>query len=175
MGSPEDAQQDALECMDLGGNKGFILAPGCDLPMDTPVDNIKAVTELVHNTYKQDVLQTLEKKQLDIELLNMSDYGQGEKVIIDIITLDSFSCAPCQYMVEAVKQIIPQFEGQVEWREHSIKNKEGLVFMASLGVKNIPTICIDGSIAFISQIPTAQKLAETIRGRIEEKKALAGN
>ncbi|MDP2112774.1 MAG: uroporphyrinogen decarboxylase family protein, partial [Bacteroidota bacterium] len=37
MGDADDAKQDALACMDSGGNLGFILAPGCDLPMQTPV------------------------------------------------------------------------------------------------------------------------------------------
>jgi uroporphyrinogen-III decarboxylase len=37
MGSPDDCQEHALETMELGKQKGFILAPGCDLPMATPV------------------------------------------------------------------------------------------------------------------------------------------
>ena len=41
----------------------------------------------------------------------MRDYGQADKVIVDIITLDSEACAPCQYMVEAVKTDRPEFEG----------------------------------------------------------------
>ena len=30
MGDEEASRRDALECMDIGGKKGFILAPGCD-------------------------------------------------------------------------------------------------------------------------------------------------
>jgi hypothetical protein len=88
----------------------------------------------------------------------MKDYGQSDKVIVDVITLDSESCAPCQYMVEAVKKITPHFEGIVEWREHAIKKLEAVTFMSSLMVKNIPTICIDGKIAFVSQIPPKQDI-----------------
>lgn len=169
MGTPDDCQRDALECMDLGGNKGFILAPGCDLPMATPPENIKAITDLVHDTYLQDVVRTKEKTESNLILLNMKDYGQANKVIVDIITLDSESCAPCQYMVEAVKAIAPHFEGIVEWREHAIKKMEGVTFMNSLMVKNIPTICIDGKIAFVSQIPPKQELIAAIQKRIIEK------
>ncbi|HCR90931.1 MAG TPA: uroporphyrinogen decarboxylase, partial [Prolixibacteraceae bacterium] len=132
MGDPDDAKQDALNCLDLGGNTGFILAPGCDLPMQTPTDNIKAVSELVYNQYLQDVARKLEKKESKLDLLNMKDYGQSDKVIVDIITLDSESCAPCQYMVEAVKRVVPQFEGVVEWREHPIKKMESVSFMSSM-------------------------------------------
>lgn len=169
MGDEDDSREDAMNCMELGGKKGFILAPGCDLPMDTPIENLKAVADLVHDPYKQEVVRALEKKESKLELLNLSDYGQGDKVIVDVITLDSTSCAPCQYMVEAVKQVMPEFEGLMEWREHAIKKMDAVQFMASLGVKNIPTICIDGEVAFVSQIPPKQELAAAIQKRINEK------
>jgi uroporphyrinogen decarboxylase len=169
MGTEDDAREEALNCMDLGGKTGFILAPGCDLPMETPSKNIKAVTELVHDPYKQEIVRTLEKKQNTLEVFNMKDYGQADKVIVDIITLDSESCAPCQYMVEAVKRIAPHFEGVVEWREHAIKKMEAVSFMSSLMVKNIPTICIDGKIVFVSKIPPGKDLISAIQKRINEK------
>jgi uroporphyrinogen decarboxylase len=169
MGNAEDSQNDAIQCMDLGGKKGFILAPGCDLPMATPVENLKAVTELVHDPYKQDIVREMEKKETTLELFNMKDYGLADKVIVDIITLDSESCAPCQYMVEAVKKVTPHFEGIVEWREHAIKKMDAVTFMSSLMVKNIPTICIDGKIAFVSQIPPQQEIINAIQKRINEK------
>lgn len=169
MGDAEDAKQDALACLDLGGTTGFILAPGCDLPMHTPVENIRAVSELVYSQYLQDVARNLEKKENKPDILNMKDYGQSDKVIVDIVTLDSESCAPCQYMVEAVKRVAPHFEGVVEWREHPIKRMEAVTFMSSLMVKNIPTICIDGKIVFVSQIPPQNLLIEAIQKRINEK------
>lgn len=169
MGDADDAKQDALACLDLGGNKGFILAPGCDLPMQTPVENIQAVSELVFSQYLQDVARNLEKKESKLDIMNMKDYGQSDKVIVDIITLDSESCAPCQYMVEAVKRVAPHFEGVVEWREHAIKKMESVSFMSSLMVKNIPTICIDGKIVFVSQIPPQNLLIEAIQKRVNEK------
>jgi uroporphyrinogen decarboxylase len=169
MGNEDDAREDAIACLDLGGKTGFILAPGCDLPMETPSSNIKAVSELVHDPYKQDVVRELEKRENSLEVFNMRDYGQADKVIVDIITLDSESCAPCQYMVEAVKKVAPQFEGVVEWREHAIKKMDAVTFMSSLMVKNIPTICIDGKIAFVSKIPPKGDLIAAIQKRINEK------
>lgn len=169
MGDITDAKQDALACMDSGGNLGFILAPGCDLPMQTPIENIQAVSELVFSQYLQDIARNLEKKKSNLDILNMKDYGQSDKVIVDIITLDSESCAPCQYMVEAVKRIAPHFDGVVEWREHPIKKMEAVSFMSSMMVKNIPTICIDGKIVFVSQIPPQSQLIEAIQKRVNEK------
>jgi uroporphyrinogen decarboxylase len=169
MGDQDDSRENALECLDMGGKKGFILAPGCDLPRETPVENLKAVSELVQDNYKQDVVRALDKKESSLEIFNMKDYGKADKVIVDVITLDSESCAPCQYMVEAVKKVTPQFEGVVEWREHAIKKMDAVTFMSSLMVKNIPTICIDGKIAFVSKIPPRQELIAAIQKRINEK------
>ncbi len=172
MGSPDDCREHTMECLDLAGKTGFILAPGCDLPAETPIGNLKAVSELLHDPYMQDVVRTLERKQSSLEVFNMKDYGQTEKVIVDVITLDSESCAPCQYMVEAVKRVAPNFEGVVEWREHAIKKMEAVSFMSSLMVKNIPTICIDGKIAFVSRIPPERELVSAIQKRINEKMRL---
>jgi uroporphyrinogen decarboxylase len=155
-GSRETVMKEALDCLDMGNNRGFVLSPGCDLPLDTPFENLEAIAELIHDPYQQDVVRA-------------RDYGKAEKVIVDIITLDSESCAPCQYMVEAVRRIAPQFEGIVEWREHPIKKIEGISFMSSLMVKNIPTICIDGKISFVSKIPPKNQLIEAIQQRINEK------
>jgi uroporphyrinogen decarboxylase len=169
MGSKEDCMEHALECLDMGGNTGFILSPGCDLPYETPPENLKAVTDLLHDPYRQEVVRTLEKGENSPEVFNMREYGQSDKVVVDIITLDSESCAPCQYMVEAVKRVSEHFEGVVEWREHAIKKMEGVSFMSSLMVKNIPTICIDGRIAFVSKIPPGAELTAAIQKRINEK------
>jgi uroporphyrinogen decarboxylase len=169
MGSPEDCQRHALECMDLGGTKGYILAPGCDLPLNTPVENLKAISAMVHDSYARDVVRAIKKRPEEILLPDMKDYGKADKVIVDIITLDSESCAPCQYMVESVKRVAPEFEGIVEWREHSIKKLDAVNFMSALLVKNIPTICIDGKIAFVSKIPPKHELIRAIQERINEK------
>jgi hypothetical protein len=41
--------------------------------------------------------------------------------------------------------------------------------MTSLMVKNIPTICIDGKITFVSRIPRKEELIAAIRRRVYEK------
>jgi glutaredoxin len=170
LGKPADAMRNALACMEMAGKEGFILAPGCDLPYRTPPANLEAVARLVEDPYDEEVVKLLsgEKSEED-EQLDLTDYGQTDKVIVDVITLDSEACAPCQYMVEAVKRVTPEFEGIVDWREHKIKYHESLVFMASLMVRNVPTICIDGQITFVSRIPGRDELIEAIQKRIYEK------
>lgn len=169
MGSEDDSKREALECLDTGGKKGFILSPGCDLAMATPVENIRAVTELVYNELEQGELRASEANISDIETLDLSSHWKSNKVVIDIITLDSSSCAPCQYMVDAVERATQKFGDQVLYKEHRIKEKEGVQMMASLGVKNLPTIVMDGAIEFISQIPPISEIEEKIAVHLKAK------
>jgi len=169
LGQPEDAQKNALECMDIGGDRGFVLAPGCDLPYGVPPGNLSVIAEILNDEYARQVAQTRETVGTEEDLLDLSDYGSHDNVVVDIITLDSEACAPCQYMVESVKKTAPEFEGVVEWREHKLKQRESLVFMNSLMVHNIPTICIDGQITFVSRIPPRDELVAAIQKRIIEK------
>ncbi len=170
MGDEVASQRNAMECLNIGGNKGFILAPGCDLPYSVPLKNMEAIAELVHDPYKQKVISELLSKKEEVKIdLDLGDYGHTEKVIVDVITLDSEACAPCQYMVEAVKDVIYYFNDLVIWREHKIKERESVEFMMAMMVKNIPTIVIDGKIKFVSIIPSREELIAAIQERINEK------
>ncbi len=169
LGTPVESQQNAVACLDLAGETGFILAPGCDLPYATPVENLEAIIKVVEDPYQRDVVKTLSSDHDPADKMDMREYGQFSKVVVDIVTLDSEACAPCQYMVDAVRKVAPEFEGLVEWREHKIKYRESLVFMTSLMVRNVPTICIDGTITFVSRIPPRDELIAAIQKRINEK------
>ncbi len=166
-GTPTDNIQDAQNCMAIGGNKGFILAPGCDIPFDAPMRNLKAVASVVHGNISEimeddDTLAGVE--------YDLPDYANEKQVIIDVITLDSESCAPCQYMMEAVRVAAEPYGDQVKYIEHKVKDKESVVCMMKLGVQNIPTICIDGEIKYVSIIPDHQELKDVI-GEYVGKKA----
>ncbi len=169
MGTEDDCRREALECMDIGGKQGFILAPGCDLPMDTPIENLKAVTEIVHDEILQGKIRASAAPVSEIDKLDLSTHWQKDKVIVDVVTLDSSSCAPCQYMVNAVERASEPFGEKVLYNEYRIKEKEGVQMMASLGVKNIPTIVIDGNVEFSSQIPPVSKISEKIEEYLKKK------
>lgn len=164
-GTPADNINDAQNCVSIGGNKGFILSPGCDMPFATPVENCKAVASFVYG----EVAEFLESTNvLDDIVYNLPDYSKEEKVIIDVITLDSASCAPCQYMMNAVIAACDGLD-KVQIIEHKVKDKESVVCMIKLGVSNIPTICIDGEIKFVSIIPDVPSLRKEIVDTITKK------
>ncbi len=169
LGNEIDCEKDAVDCIITGGNKGFILAPGCDLPYDTKTENLLAIANIITDNYRQDVVKSIKANVPAFEPLDLVEYAAGAKVKIDIITLDSSSCAPCQYMVSAVKNAVQGLEESVQVAEYKIKTAEGVLKMMQLGVGNIPTICIDGKAVFISNIPPVGEIKRAIINRINEK------
>jgi len=168
LGNELDSRKDAIHCLDLGGKKGFIIAPGCDLPMDTPITNLQAVTGMIYDKHARQVIREM-KPTASLQPMNLDGHWVDGKIVIDIITLDSASCAPCQYMVEAVKKASESFEDIVVINEHKIKDINGIRMMMALGVQNLPTTCINGRIAFISHIPPKNEIEKAIREELALK------
>lgn len=165
-GTPYDNLRDATDCMQIGGHEGFILAPGCDMPYATPIENVKAVTKTVHGDIEDifDGGNVMEGVTYDLP-----DYAKEEKVIIDCITLDSESCAACQYNMEAVRVAAEPIKDKVIIIEHKIKEKEGVACMMKLGAKQVPTICVDGEVKYESILPDTQELTNCFMEAVRKK------
>lgn len=171
LGDEEDAQLDAIRCIDVGGGCGFLLAPGCDLPFHTPEKNLAAVGKMVHDSYQREVAKRtiIAKTAGQASDVPLPDYRSEPHVIIDVVTLDSASCAPCQYMMDAVHRAAKRLSQPVVIKEHRITSRDGISAMTRLGVKNIPTICIDGAVAFSSIIPDQNTLVAAIEATLAGK------
>jgi uroporphyrinogen decarboxylase len=115
----------------------------------------------VYDEYIQSITRNLEHTS-SLEPANIIGRWEKGKVVVDVITLDSESCAPCQYMIEAVIKAAKGFGENVVVHEHKIKNIEGIQMMMALGVQNLPTTCINGKVKFISQIPPKTELVKAI-------------
>ena len=167
LGSPVDNIQHAANCVAIGGTKGFILSPGCDMPYATPEINVKAITAYVHG--KESEYLTMTQPSGERAEWAMPDYKQADKVIVDVVTYDSSACAPCQYMMEAVKEAAEGLDHVLSFEEHKIKMPESLSCMTQLGVEQIPTIVIDGVVKYISIIPDNDTLRKDFTDAIEAK------
>lgn len=173
LGNENDAQRETITLFDACGKQGFILSPGCDLPYDVPSQNLVAVAEMVHDDYAREMarisLKTL-VNTMDLAHVTLPHYTAEKKVIIDVITLDSTACAPCQYMMEAVTMAAASIHATAfDIREHKIKEPVGISMMVKLGVKALPTICVDGEVCFISIIPDQTTLIERLKTALSQK------
>jgi uroporphyrinogen decarboxylase len=173
LGNENDAQRETITLFDACGKKGFILSPGCDLPYDVPPKNLIAVAEMVHDDYAREMarisLKTL-VSTMDLAHVTLPHYTAEKKVIVDVITLDSTACAPCQYMLEAVTMAATSINAtRFDIREHKIKEPTGISMMVKLGVKALPTICVDGEVCFISIIPDQTTIINRLQKALELK------
>ncbi len=171
MGTPDDAKLDAIRCIELGGTNGFILAPGCDLPYGVPEENLEAVAQMVHDEYERNTagISLRARAACSYEDIVLPAYGARDEVYVDVITLDSASCAPCLYMMNAAQDAADTLGEGIVVRERKITTREGVGFMTRLGVANLPTICIDGEPRFVSIIPDGETLAQALRAARHRK------
>lgn len=165
-GTRMDNVNDAKNCMQIGGKKGFILAPGCDMPYATPIENVKAITSTVHGNVTE--VFDGEDVMAGIDYI-LPDYANEKQVIVDCITLDSTSCAACQYTMEAVMTAAAPLGDKVKVIEHKIKEKEGVACMMKLGATNIPTIVVDGEIKYVSILPDNSELTACFKAAADKK------
>ena len=172
LGDENDARRDAARCFDqAGGGPGFVLAPGCDLPYRVKPENLVAVAEIARDPYQLDVARKLPPKDDSdpFDDIEIPDYAAEDRVILDVVTLDSAGCAPCAYIHSAAREAASAFGGPAEVREHKITGRDGLGYMKKLGVAAIPSICIDGEPRFASIIPDREELVGAIREAAERK------
>lgn len=173
LGSPKECVEDVNKRIKIGGKTGYILSPGCDLPYDTPFYNLEAVGRYVATG--EEPSETSGFMSLE-EALGQAD-GSTEKfedvkivpgkVFIEIVTLDSEGCAPCQYMCEAVKAVELLYGDDLRWKESLIKSIVGIKRTMALGVSTLPTMLINNEVVFDNITPTSEELIAEIDKRLK--------
>jgi hypothetical protein len=98
-----------------------------------------------------------------------------DKIHIDVLTLDSVQCAACGYMMESIAALPQDVQDMIEYKEWSIKSKDGIGKFTELKGKVLPTICIENDLVFQSIIPQYEELIDEMARRapnIEVRKRL---
>ncbi len=158
LGNQMDNQKAALDLLDSMGKKNFILAPGCDIPYDVPPENIIGVSQVVHDmAATRAYLQGYVKDEVLTDVI-LPDYQNLDHVLIEVITIDSETCAACRYMTSAAMDMKEIFNEKVEVLEHKITNPVNIARMKKLGVVNLPVLLINGEIKYVSVIPDRKSL-----------------
>jgi len=162
LGNQRDAMKAALEKIDSIGKHNFILAPGCDMPFNTPVENVIGVAQAAQDPEAaRKLVEGYVKEETDIEV-NMPDYAALDHALIEVLTIDSATCAACGYMKSAADDMVSEFGDKVEILERKITEPENIARLGKLGVANLPTIVINGEVKFISVIPNREELKKAV-------------
>ena len=163
-GTQEDNIKRVIDLLDsVKDKRNFIVSPGCDMPYATPRENTIACAQAVKNPESsRKLIENYESSFDDIEV-EIPDYANEEKVIVELFLLDPEQCAACTYMKASATDAYEEMKDIAEIREYKYFIKEDIARTRKMGVKNLPTMCIDGEQKFISIIPSREELLEAVR------------
>ena len=162
-GNQLDNMKFVIELLDKLDHHNLILSPGCDMPYDTPIENVIAAGQAVKQTEAcRKMIENYEAVEEDIEVV-IPDYKNLDKVLIEIFTLDSDTCAACTYMLKSVTDIYDEIKDIADYVEYKYTVKENIARTKKMGLTNLPTMCIDGEIKWVSIIPDKTQLLVEIK------------
>ena len=143
-----------VDMIDKVGMKNLIVAPGCDMPYDVPMENSIAVAETVRELDKyRDLVKNYEAVDDDVEI-ELPDYDALQKPLVEAFTLDSASCAACQYMWAMVCDAKAKYGDAIDTVEYKYTKRESIARCKKMGVSNLPSLYINGKLAYASIIPS---------------------
>jgi uroporphyrinogen decarboxylase len=154
-GNQQDNIKCALDIMDsVEDKRNFILSPGCDMPYAVPIENTVGVAEAVLNTAQARVLvENYEASDAMDEDVELPAYGSLDKPLIEAFTLDSATCAACTYMWGAVKVAKERYGDAIDTVEYKYSRREDIPRIKKVGVKQLPSLYINGELKWSSIIP----------------------
>jgi len=156
---------DLLDALSPEGNmpKNLIISPGCDMPFDIPFDNVVGVMQAIREPETARLMvASYQMEEVDLDAVELPDYDHLEKPLMEVFTLDSSTCPACGYMLNAAQRAYDEMGGRVDMVEYKITLPENVARMKKMGIKNLPSILINGEVKFSSIIPSNRELVEEI-------------
>lgn len=159
-------QQENMKCVvgliDSLTHDNLIIAPGCDMPFDIPVENTIGAAQAVLDTETiRKMIENYEAPKNDI-VVELPDYENLAKPLIEVCTLDSETCAACTYMMGAANEIKEHYGDKVDVIEYKYMFKEDIARFMKMGVAQLPSIYINGKLAYSSIIPSKAEFIEKV-------------
>ncbi|MDA3831908.1 MAG: uroporphyrinogen decarboxylase, partial [Spirochaetales bacterium] len=152
-GNQQDNMKAVVELIDSVDQNRLIIAPGCDMPYDIPIENTIAIEQAVHET--ESVREMVKNYEVtDLQFTGeLPDYEHLKKPLIEVFTLDSATCAACTYMMATALDAKKHFGEAVEVVEYKYTSPENIARCRVMGVKQLPSIYINGELKYSSIIP----------------------
>ncbi len=142
--------------------KNFIIAPGCDMPYATPIENtIGAAQAAIQTEESARMVENYVSVGDDIDV-ELPDYANLTKPFVEVFTLDSATCAACTYMMGAADEAKATYGDKIDVVEYKFTEKENIARCKKMGVSNLPSIYVNGELKFSSIIPKRDELEAVI-------------
>ena len=158
-GNQQDNMKFAVDLLDSIEDKtNFILSPGCDMPYDVPEENAIGIAQAVLETDTvREMVKNYVAEDIDIEV-ELPDYEHLERPFVEVFTLDSATCAACQYMMAAANEAKDSFGDKIDLIEYKFTQLENIARCKKMGVPNLPSLYINGELKFRSLVPSKEEL-----------------
>ena len=162
-GSQQDNMKYVVDLIErVGDTRNLIVAPGCDMPYAVPIENVIGVAQAVlHTDETREMVKNYISATFDMPV-DLPDYENLPRPLVEVFTLDSDTCAACTYMMGAANAAKAHFGAGIDLVEYKFTLKENIARCVKMGVKNLPSIYINGRLAFSSLIPSAEELNAAI-------------
>lgn len=169
LGNQQDNMKFTVDLLDsVKVKKNFILAPGCDMPYEVPVENCIGVAQAAIETDTvREMVKNYQAEEIDTSGVVLPDYEHLEKPLVEVFTLDSAQCAACGYMMGAANAAKETFGDAIDMVEYKFIYKENVARCVKMGVPNLPSMYINGQLKYRSIIPTKAELEAAIQEAIE--------
>jgi methylamine-specific methylcobalamin:coenzyme M methyltransferase len=167
-GTQEDNMKCVIDLIDsIEDHRNLIISPGCDMPYDTPIENtVACATAVKHPDKAREMIANYSAVVDDVEV-EIPDYANLDKVLIELFLLDPEQCAACTYMEASVVDAYEDFKDIAEYRVYKYFIREDIARTRKMGIQNLPTMCINGEQVYISIIPSKQELLDEIKKRVK--------
>ena len=153
-GTQQDNMRYTIDLLDKLSPTNLIIAPGCDMPYDVPLENVIGVIEAINDPDAvRKALETYESVELDLDAVLLPDYPNLLKPLIEVFTLDSDQCAACTYMKGLAFSAIDKFGDKIDIVEYKWTFLENIARTKKMGIKHLPCIYINGELKWSSIIP----------------------
>ncbi len=163
LGNQQDNMKFVVDFLDSVDHHNLILAPGCDMPYDTPIENTVGCLQAVRDPEKtKKMLANYSAPQLDLDAVVIPDYKNLPRPLVEVFTLDSATCAACTYMLGAVMDASTDFGPKIDVVEYKFTELENVARVVKMGVANLPSVYINGELKYSSLIPNRQELVDEI-------------
>ncbi len=164
LGNQQDNMKFAVDLLDsIPDKRNFILAPGCDMPYNVPVENCIGVAQAAIETdVVREMVKNYQAEEIDTSNVVIPDYASLTKPLVEVFTLDSAQCAACGYMMGAANQAKETFGDKIDMVEYKFIYKENVARCVKMGVPNLPSMYINGELKYRSIIPTKAELEAAI-------------
>lgn len=161
-GTQQDNMKYTIELLDKLNHRNLIISPGCDMPYDVPIENTIAVEQAIREPEQvKEMIKNYEEPSDDIEV-DIPNYENLRKPLVEVFTLDSDTCAACTYMMGAANAAKEHYGEKIDVVEYKFTLKENIARVKKIGVKNLPSMYINGELAYSSIIPSKVELEEKI-------------